>query len=97
VKDPTGRLYLRTPASPNSPSTPSNPEDGTPSGPKETEEVPEQEKTSAKSPLNIAAEVRGLLPNMLAFSRYLAARNHNKQQLDIARRLPTLLKDPKED
>ena len=97
VKDPTGRLYSKTPASPNSPSTLSNPEDGTPSGPKKTKEVPEQEKTPAKSPLNIAAEVRGLLPNMLAFSRYLAARNHNKQQLDIARRLPTLLKDPKED
>ena len=97
VKDPTGRLYSKTPVSSDSPSTPSNSEKETPSGSAKTQEVPEQEKTPAKSPLNIAAEVRGLLPNMLAFSRYLAARNHNKQQLDIARRLPTLLKDPKED
>lgn len=97
VKDPTGRLYLKTPVSSDSPSIPSNSEEGAPSGLAKTQEVPEQKKTPAKSPLNIAAEVRGLLPNMLAFSRYLASRSHNKQQLDIARRLPTLLKDPKED
>lgn len=47
-----------------------------------------------KSKVNVAGLFLEALPNALAFGRYSAARQHNKEQFEIAKQMPVMLYDP---
>ncbi len=49
-----------------------------------------------KPKVNIAGVIAEVLPNALAVGRYLAARQHNKEQYEIAKQMPVMLYDPME-
>lgn len=49
-----------------------------------------------KPKVNIAGVIAEALPNALAVGRYLAARQHNKEQYEIAKQMPVMLYDPME-
>lgn len=51
---------------------------------------------AAKPKVNIAGLIQEALPNALAIGRYLAARQHNKEQYEIAKQMPVMLYDPME-
>lgn len=90
VKDASGRYYVNQG---ETPAPAGNDEDST-----ETDPAKKQKPTteSPKSTFNFGNLLTEIAPNALAFGRYLAARNNNKTQLDIARKMPVLLLDPVE-
>lgn len=53
-------------------------------------------KGKGKNKINWAGILQEGLPNILAVSRYYLARNHNKKQLEIAKKMPVMLYRPNE-
>lgn len=49
-----------------------------------------------KSKIDFGSLLTEALPNALAVGRYIAARQHNKEQFDIAKQMPVMLYDPME-
>lgn len=101
VKDKTGRYYVQD-RSINLPklTMPVPDMENTPLGPGASKVYPnvpiEVPAKPTKTPVNIENLLQNMLPNALAAGRYLAALQHNRDQLDLAKKMPVMLYDPME-
>lgn len=101
VKDKTGRYYVQD-RTMNIPKLemPVPDLEKTPLGPGTSPTHPPVDNTNPPSPAKVSPNwgnlISDMLPDALAAGRYLAALQHNRDQLDLAKKMPVMLYDPME-